>query len=134
MKHGHSHTKVSELWVSMNQRCFNPSNKRYPHYGMRGIRVCDEWRNSFQAFYDYVSNLPHFGEPGYSLDRINNGGNYEPGNVRWATWKEQANNKRNNILITHNGETKSIVEWASITGVSYSAIYHRHKKGKAVFS
>lgn len=78
----------------MKDRCGNPRNKRYEDWGGRGITVCDEWKNDFQAFYDYVSKLSHFGEAGYSLDRINNDGNYEPNNVRWATRIEQNNNKR----------------------------------------
>lgn len=83
------------VWTGMKQRCFNQNSKDYKHYGGRGIAVCDEWKDNFQAFYDHVSQLPHFGEEGYSLDRINNDGNYKPGNVRWATAKEQMNNRRN---------------------------------------
>lgn len=94
-KHGHSQEPIEKTYNNMKQRCFNPKNKRFEDYGGRGITVCEEWKNDFQAFYDYVSALPHFGEKGYSLDRINNDGNYEPDNVRWATQKEQANNKRN---------------------------------------
>ncbi len=92
--HGMRHTKISNVWIAMKQRCFNPNCKIYKHYGGRGITVCDEWKDDFQAFYDYVSKLPHYGEPGYTLDRINNDGNYEPGNVRWATRKTQNNNRR----------------------------------------
>lgn len=92
--HGMRHTKIYHVWQSMKDRCQNPKNKRYTDWGARGIRVCDEWEDDFQAFYDHVSRLPHFGEEGYSLDRINNDGNYEPGNVRWATVKEQNQNQR----------------------------------------
>lgn len=89
--------KVRRLWWSMIMRCFNKNNAGYKNYGARGITVCDEWHNSRIAFYDYVSKLEHFGEEGYSLDRINNDGNYEPGNVRWATVKQQSLNRRNNV-------------------------------------
>lgn len=93
-KHHMSNEKIYSVWQGMRKRCFSKYNKNYEDYGGRGITVCDEWNNSFQSFYDYVSKLAHFGEEGYSLDRINNDGNYEPGNVRWATQKEQVNNAR----------------------------------------
>ena len=102
-KHGLRHTKIYHKWLDMKQRCFNPKNHRFDDWGGRGITVCDEWKNSFEAFYDYVSKLPHFGETGYSLDRINNDGNYEPGNVKWSTTKEQNNNKRNSKKELNNG-------------------------------
>lgn len=93
--HGLSHTKTFRTWAGMKRRCNHPHCKDFPNYGGRGIRVCAEWVNDFQAFYDYVSILPHFNESGYTIDRINVDGNYEPGNIRWASIKEQANNKRN---------------------------------------
>lgn len=92
--HSKSKTHIYQTWSDMKQRCFNNKNKAFKYYGDRGITVCDEWKDSFEAFYDYVSQLPHFGEAGYSLDRINNDGNYEPNNVRWATLSEQNKNKR----------------------------------------
>lgn len=91
--HGATHSKIYKVWKNAKQRCFNKNNHSYKNYGGRGITVCDEWKNDFQAFYDYVSKLPHFGEVGYSLDRINNDGNYEPNNVRWATAYEQTHNR-----------------------------------------
>lgn len=93
-KHGLWGSKVYKCWDNMRSRCYNKNMTEYDCYGGRGIRVCDEWKNNFQTFYDYVSKLPHFGEKGYSIDRINNDGNYEPSNVRWATAKEQANNQQ----------------------------------------
>lgn len=92
--HGMNQSRLHKIWIGMKNRCFNPKNYGFKNYGGRGIKVCDEWKDDFQAFYDHVSQLPHFGEEGYSLDRINNNGNYEPGNVRWATRTEQNKNKR----------------------------------------
>lgn len=91
--HGMTHSKIYKTWKNMRQRCFNKNDHSYKNYGGRGITVCDEWRNSFESFYDYVSKLPHFGEVGYSIDRIDNDGNYEPNNVRWATAYEQTHNR-----------------------------------------
>lgn len=78
-------------WGSMIQRCENPRQDKFRYYGGRGISVCQSWRDSYEAFLNDVGRRPH---PSMSIDRINNDGNYEPGNVRWATHKQQANNKR----------------------------------------
>ena len=94
MTHGQAgpnrRTSLYNRWLLMRRRCSDPKDKRYARYGGRGIRVCDEWQHSFEAFARDVGNPP---VPGYSLDRINNDGNYEPGNVRWATASEQARNR-----------------------------------------
>jgi hypothetical protein len=90
-RHGLWKTKEYGIWNAMRQRCTNPKSQKWEHYGARGIRVCDEWLKSFISFYEHIGPKPG---PEYSLDRINNDGNYEPGNVRWATIKEQANNQR----------------------------------------
>ena len=90
-------THIYSAWVAMRSRCNKSYDRSYKNYGGRGIKVCDEWNESFQAYFDYVSKLDHYGELGYSLDRINNDGNYEPGNVRWATKSEQERNKRKGL-------------------------------------
>lgn len=93
-KHGFGGTRIYQTFQDMKQRCKNPKNKFFKDYGGRGIAVCYMWENDFSAFFDHVSQLPHYGEKGYSLDRIDNDGNYEPGNVRWATAHEQMLNRR----------------------------------------
>lgn len=82
----------SGTWQQMNQRCLNPNHEAYKNYGGRGISVCKDWQDSYEKWYDYVSKLPHFSEEGYTQDRVNNDGNYEPDNIRWATSKEQLAN------------------------------------------
>ncbi len=85
------HTREYRAWASMKQRCHNPRTPAYPNYGGRGIEVCQSWRDSFEAFLADVGLRP---SPKHSLDRIDNDGNYEPGNVRWANWDQQAANRR----------------------------------------
>ena len=124
-----SKTKLYKVWKSMNERCYLPSAISYKNYGSRGIRVCDEWRNDFVSYYNYVKQLPHFEEHGYSLDRIDNNGNYEPGNVRYSTKKDQQNNRRNTIFIEINDETKSVSDWAKISGLHQNTIRYRYDHG-----
>lgn len=123
--HGLSHTPIHWTWGHIIGRCTNPNNKDFANYGARGITLCDEWRHDFQAFYDHVSKLPHYGEKGYTLDRINNELGYAPGNVRWATWTEQTLNTRRNPSLTYNGETKLLVEWARDAGMMPNTLSRR---------
>ncbi len=94
--HGMSHTKEHQAWNSMKLRCHDPGNSNYPRYGARGIRVCKRWRESFENFFADMGKCP---DPKMSLDRIDNDGNYEPNNCRWATFSQQQFNKR---LYSHN--------------------------------
>ncbi len=93
--HGFSKVKEYRTWSDMKQRCHNPKNKRYNDWGGRGIKVCERWKNSFENFLDDMGKKP--GKE-YSIDRINNDGNYEPSNCRWSTSKEQINNQRKKII------------------------------------
>jgi len=111
----------------MKKRCLNPNATGYSNYGGRGITVCDRWINSFEAFHQDMGDRPE----GMSIDRIDNNGNYEPGNCRWATNEEQQRNKRDRPLrlITVNGEHNSIAGWARKIGIDQSAIHHRLRRG-----
>jgi hypothetical protein len=98
-RHGHAlnygKTKEYQTWIDMKTRCTNPKYKYYKDYGGRGIKVCDEWLYSFENFLAYLKDNNMYPKPaGLSIDRIDNDGNYEPGNIRWATMSEQNNNQR----------------------------------------
>src|SRR6185437_9217369 len=86
-------------WVAMKSRCYRATSKEYKYYGGRGIRVCEQWINSFAAFFSHIGPRPE----GTTLERKNSDGNYEPGNVFWADWNQQANNRRNNIWVSVGG-------------------------------
>ncbi len=101
---------------------------RADDYGNRGITVCDEWRGR-GGFERFMAHAGHRPTPKHSLDRIDNEGGYEPGNVRWATRKQQQRNMRNNLLLTVDGETKCLSEWAEESPVGENTIYYRRKRG-----
>lgn len=97
--HGLGKPKTYSHWYNIKSRCYNKNHPRYADWGGRGIKVCNEWKNDFKVFHTYVINLPHYDEDGYtSIDRIDNNGNYEPGNIRWATPTIQNNNKRKKVV------------------------------------
>jgi len=125
--HGKANTKIYKLWTYMISRCHNPNDTCYDRYGGRGISVCDEWHD-FEQFYADMGNCPD----GMSIDRIDNDGNYEPDNCRWATIIQQANNKSSNAMIEFNGERMSMMDWSRKLGISYPALRHRRQRGWSV--
>jgi hypothetical protein len=111
----------------MRQRCSKPNNSGWHKYGAKGIRVCEEWDRSFEAFRDWAYS--HGYEDTLTIDRLDPHGNYEPGNCRWVTQKVQQNNRSNNVKLTYKGETHSLVEWSEILGIPWSILYDRHHRG-----
>lgn len=119
----------------MRNRCNNINASNYKYYGGRGISVCKEWndKNGFCNFYNW-SKLNGYNEY-VTIDRIDNNGDYCPNNCRWVTMDVQGHNKRarkNKLTLTHNGETKSVNEWAKYLGIDRHVIYQRIKKGWSV--
>jgi hypothetical protein len=125
--HGKSYTKVYRIWHLMVDRCKNPNIPIYEHYGARGIQVCERWLD-FRNFYEDMGDPPEE----LTLDRIDVNGNYEPSNCRWATWHEQANNRRNNIHITYEGVTQTLTQWAKELNIPYYIIHNRHRAGWSI--
>lgn len=115
-----------KIWTAMRYRCNSPSETSYPNYGGRGIRVCERWERSFEAFLQDMGPRP---SPKHSIERINNGGHYEPGNCRWATPMQQGNNKRNNRIITIGDRSQTMAQWAREIGVTPQFISGRIRKG-----
>lgn len=114
------------IWSSMKDRCYNPNNTGYANYGGRGIRVCEEWRNSYNAFAAALGERP---STDHSIDRIDNDGNYEPGNVRWATRREQLMNRRNALFVEIGGTAYRVIDLARLSGHFMTTIVERAKKG-----
>jgi hypothetical protein len=106
----------------MKDRCYNTESSEYHRYGGRGIHVCEEWLASFDAFYAYMGEPP---SSKHSIERKDVNGNYEPGNCKWATAREQQLNKRNNNRITYLGVTKTLTEWAEETGINRKTLQTR---------
>ena len=129
-RHGGKGTPEYEAWHSMKQRCYNPNNCEYKRYGAKGIRVCDRWLNSFENFFTDMGPRP---EGKYSIDRIDTCGNYEPNNCRWATQKQQANNKRTNVYVSFYDQTKTIAQWAELLNMRDDTLRRRLKKGWSIF-
>lgn len=126
--HGKSNTDEYHCWLHMHARCSNRESSDYPNYGGRGIKVCERWL-LFEAFLADMGERP---SRRHSIDRINNDGDYGPGNCRWATREQQGNNKRSNRKLSCNGVELTLSQWATRTGISRGAIKQRLKRGWSV--
>lgn len=119
-------TRLFNIWCCMRQRCNNPNHPRYSQYGGKGVAICVEWRN-FKNFRLWA--LSHGYSESLTIDRIDNNGSYEPSNCRWATRKEQENNMTRNHIITHDGISRTISEWADALGFKYTTMKLRVHRG-----
>ena len=119
-------TPEYRTWQHMIGRCTCPTDKTFHRYGARGISVCDRWLKSFDQFLFDMGRRP---SAAHSLDRINNSGDYEPENCRWATRREQANNRSSTITVSHFGRNELLTDLADSSGHTYSTIYYRYRAG-----
>lgn len=125
IKHGLSKTRMYNTWKAMKDRCLNPDHKIYRHYGGRGIKVCERWMSSFENFLSDMGYKP----TRCVLDRIDNDGDYEPGNCRWSTPKESATNRRTTHWIMVDGVKMSMSEAARVRGMRPGTLSERLRKG-----
>ena len=127
IKHNECRTRLYNIWSGMTQRCCNQNSHGYKDYGARGITVCEEWMKDYRNFRKWATENGY--DDNLSLDRINNDGNYEPSNCRWATNVEQARNRRNNLIVTYKGKTQTLMEWSKELNIKYDVLWRRLKKG-----
>lgn len=126
LSHGMRFTREYSSWIAMKGRCLNKNHKDYPRYGAVGITICDEWANSFEIFFNHAGERP----TGTTLDRIDNSKGYVPGNVRWATPKQQARNRNKLLIIETPSGVMPLVDYSIIVGISEEATRQRFKRGK----
>jgi hypothetical protein len=126
--HGLRGTPEYNAWVHIRHRCNNPKDRYFAIYGGRGIRVCDRWLGP-SGLANFIADMGPRPSKLHSIDRVNNDGNYEPGNCRWATIGEQCRNRRTTRLLTFNGITQCMTDWAAQVGISRQVIFRRLKEG-----
>ena len=127
VKHKKCNTRLYNIWRDMKWRCNSPKSKRHKFYYDKGIKVCQEWQEDFMNFYDWA--MANGYKDNLTLDRINNNGNYEPKNCRWATITEQNNNQSNNIRIKYNESEYTLSELSKIYNIKRATLYDRIKRG-----
>lgn len=118
-------TPEYQTWINIRARCYQVSNNRFKSHGGRGIVVCERWL----VFENFLADMGTKPSPLHSIDRRDNDGNYEPGNCRWATRKQQANNRRNNHFIAHNGQSQTLQQWSNEFGIDRRTLAQRIRNG-----
>ena len=131
LKHGDSFRGKKErlygIYNNMKTRCYTKTDSHYERWGGRGIKMCDEWLNSYEAFKEWAINNGY--KEDLTIERIDNDGNYCPENCKWISHKEQARNKRNNHFLTYNGERKCLGEWCEIYNIPRTTLWNRVARG-----
>ena len=139
-KHLSSKTRLYPIWSSMKRRCYSKTSNSYKNYGARGIKMCDEWlgEHGFEHFKEWAlangykeETLPNNLNK-WTIDRVDNDGDYEPSNCRWITAEEQQKNTRNNRFITFNNKTQILADWSREIGINIDKLYHRLKSGWSI--
>ena len=125
--HNLTNHRLYNTWAHMKSRCYRTTDKAYKNYGGRGIKICDEWKNNFKAFYDWAMNNGY--NDNLTIDRIDVNGNYEPDNCRFITIREKENNKQNNFYITIYNRTQTLSEWCKEKNLDYKKIISRIQRG-----
>lgn len=125
--HGLSKHRLYSIYKNMKQRCYNEKRPDYKRYGGKGVRICEEWLNDFQTFYDWAYSNGY--KDNLSIDRIDVNGNYHPSNCRWANDETQARNRTNNSIATINGKRKTVTEWANKLNVHHGNVRSRINRG-----
>lgn len=126
LTHGKSQTRIYKQWQDAKKRVTDPNGQYWHIYGGRGISMSERWMDSFEAFFDDMGECP----PGMMLERIDNDGNYEPGNCKWATMKEQANNTRRNVHVSYLGEKLTMQQYCELKGLNYGLFRYRYHEKK----
>lgn len=125
-KHKQSGTRLYHIWQGMKSRCYTKTSPDYQRWGGRGIKMCDEWRDSFESFYEWAMASGY--KDTLTIDRVDNDGDYTPDNCRWTTAREQSRNRRSNIPITIGNTTKTLTEWCEIFNLDYKMVNARYKR------
>ena len=133
--HHMTNTRLFNVWQNIKRRCYTKTNPSYKYYGACGVQICDEWRYSFQKFYDwaikngYDENAP---KGQCTLDRIDTNGNYEPNNCRWVSMKVQNLNRKANVVLEYNGKKQTLKEWSIELEINYCTLLYRLRRGWSV--
>jgi hypothetical protein len=127
--HCQSGTKLHYIWIEMRQRCANPKNPKFHHYGGRGITICESWQE-FEIFHKWSLETGY--KEGLSIDRINNNESYAPNNCRWTTQSKQCNNTRRNKMVTYKGKSQSMADWSRELNVNYNTLRSRARNGWSI--